>query len=403
MAESSPKHGLTRTLRGWVKRVNKRPKWICSIRVAPTGEQADAYYEQHFTDLWTEPPRPAVVDPGSVALVDLCNAFLTVKLERRRTGLMDARSYDRYEKFLGEFCAAVGKTREAKDIGPADFAKFAKTIAHLGPHRRKDYILVVRGLFKWAAKPPARLPLPEYGDAFALPSKVEFRREKKRRREEHGLLLFTPEEIRQQLDGTTIVRGGTSKPLPIRPSAALRAMILLGINCAFGNTDIARLPLSMLDEIRTGWLNYGRHKTGADRRVWLWPETVAAIERYLKVRPKPAKSEYAKLMFLTSGGKPYVRYALTADGDFRDKRDKIAERYGIYLRRLGQARHGRGYYSLRRTARTIAAETGQELAIDLILGHADDSGDMARVYTQVVLDEKIKLVCEHIRCRVLGV
>ena len=60
------------------------------------------------------------------------------------------------------------------------------------------------------------------------------------------------------------------------PGVPLKAMVLLGINCGFGNTDCANLPLTALDLDR-GWLNYPRPKTGTNRRCHLWPETGAAL------------------------------------------------------------------------------------------------------------------------------
>ena len=36
---------------------------------------------------------------------------------------------------------------------------------------------------------------------------------------------------------------------------ALKAMILLGINCGFGNTDVANLTVKNLD-LKGGWCNY---------------------------------------------------------------------------------------------------------------------------------------------------
>ena len=75
-------------------------------------------------------------------------------------------------------------------------------------------------------------------------------------------------------------------------------------------------------------------------------------------------------------------------------------RYLALLRRLKQ--RPRGFRSLRRTYRTIAAETGEELAIDLTMGHAESADDMARVYTQQILRSKLKAVAVHVRNRLLG-
>jgi len=51
-------------------------------------------------------------------------------------------------------------------------------------------------------------------------------------RREGGQKLFTADEVRRLIDAA---------------SPKLRAMIYLGINCAFGNHDCGSLPLSALD------------------------------------------------------------------------------------------------------------------------------------------------------------
>ena len=50
-------------------------------------------------------------------------------------------------------------------------------------------------------------------------------------------------------------------------------MILLGVNCGFGNGDCGTLPVSALD-LDGAWVNYPRPKTAIQRRCPLWPETV---------------------------------------------------------------------------------------------------------------------------------
>ncbi|CAN5325491.1 hypothetical protein BH10PLA2_BH10PLA2_20180 [soil metagenome] len=81
----------------------------------------------------------------------------------------------------------------------------------------------------------------------------------------------------------------------------LKAMILLGINCGYGNSDVGTLPLSTVD-LEGGWLNYGRPKTGISRRCPLWPETAQAIKEWLTIRPKPKDESSTSLLFLTSQG-----------------------------------------------------------------------------------------------------
>ena len=66
----------------------------------------------------------------------------------------------------------------------------------------------------------------------------------------------------------------------------LKAMVLLGANCGFGASDVARLRLSHLD-LESGWVGFPRPKTGIDRRCPLWVETVEAVTEAIANRPKP--------------------------------------------------------------------------------------------------------------------
>lgn len=407
MAERSPLHKLTRTRGGWVKRIRGTLRWICSDKVAPTADAADEFFTGHIREFvpaaGTESPIPA--DAAGVPVSDLSDVFLARLRARRDLGKMEPGTYAEYAKALQAFGKAVGHDTPAGKLGPAHFGKFLTSLTRLGSHRRKKFIVRVRSLFRWAAKKPISLPLPEYGEDFKIPSRREFRIEKKRRRERDGLLLFTPEEIRLQLAGTTVMRkrqdGTDYRPAPCRPTPAMRAMILLGINAGFGNTDLAELPLSVIN-LNAGWIDYARGKTGGERRAWLWPETVHALRDYLPRRPKPARAAYAALAFLTSEGNPLIRDFYGPDGEWKRQEDKIAENYGRLLLRLGQKRTGRNFYSLRRSFRTFGAEVGSELVLDFCMGHVGDAEDMSRVYTQTILDKMIYAVCSHVRNRVLG-
>jgi hypothetical protein len=85
-----------------------------------------------------------------------------------------------------------------------------------------------------------------------------------------------------------------------------RAMLYLGINCSYGSLDCARLTRAMI-AAEPGWLDSPCIKTGADRRCPLWPETIAALDNALAVRPEPKQYEDEDLVFLTVQGNPWVR------------------------------------------------------------------------------------------------
>ena len=86
----------------------------------------------------------------------------------------------------------------------------------------------------------------------------------------------------------------------------MKAMLLLGINCGFGPSDVANLPTKAVD-LATGWIDYPRPKTGIPRRCPLWPETVSAIKEAIADRPKAKMPDAAGLLFLTVRGNKWER------------------------------------------------------------------------------------------------
>lgn len=82
-------------------------------------------------------------------------------------------------------------------------------------------------------------------------------------------------------------------------------MTLLGINCGYGNTDNARLPLSDVD-LDGGWVTFPRPKSTILRRCPLWPETVVALRTAIDKRQKSKRPEFDGLVFLTRCGVPWV-------------------------------------------------------------------------------------------------
>src|SRR5690606_3106836 len=83
-------------------------------------------------------------------------------------------------------------------------------------------------------------------------------------------------------------------------SPELKAMILLALNCGFGNSDCAKLPMAAVD-FDGGWIDFPRPKTGIERRCPLWSETVDAL-KVVCDRRDPNRD----LLFVTKYGNTYA-------------------------------------------------------------------------------------------------
>src|SRR5262249_53469221 len=151
-----------------------------------------------------------------------------------------------------------------------------------GPVALGNEIGRARVIFTYAEKRSLIPRKPAYGDAFQKPSRRMLRVEKAKR----GKKDFDASEVRQ---------------LVAKAKGQLKAMVLLGINAALGQSDVSSLPLSALD-LDGGRLIYPRGKTGIDRRCPLWAETIAALREVLKSRTVPKDKDDAELVFITEHG-----------------------------------------------------------------------------------------------------
>jgi integrase len=206
-----------------------------------------------------------------------------------------------------------------------------------------------------------------FGPGFKRPSKKTLRLH----RAKQGPKLFTAEEVRRMIEAS---------------SQPLKAMLLLAINCGFGNADCGNLPLSALD-FDSAMIDYPRPKTGIQRRCPLWPETVATLKEGLAARTQPKREEFAGLVFITSKGLAWAKP--TNDCPVAKETAKLLHRLRI------NGRKGLGFYTLRHTFRTVADEAKDQPAADYIMGH--ESPHMSTVYRERISDERLKAVAELVR------
>jgi len=349
-------------------------------------------YEVQREDLYAG--RTPRVRAGGLTVMGLCNHFLTAKHRQYEEGELSARMYKpgatpetasgEYKKTTDQIIASFGGNRLVDDLTPEDFGALrAKLARRYGPVRLGNEVQRVRTLFKYGYETGLIDKPMRYGPQFVRPSKSVMRRH----RAKAGMKLFEADELRVLIDGATMPDGDEGPEL-VKPSPALRAMILLGLNAGFGNTDCASLPLSALD-LERGWVDYPRPKTGIARRCPLWPETLAALRAVVADRPKPAEFEGCRLVFINERGSPWVHIR----GQHRT--DNITVQFGRLVRRLGIHRGGTGFYSLRHTFRTVADAARDPVAIDLIMGHTDPS--MGAAYRERIDDARLLAVANAVR------
>ena len=175
-------------------------------------------------------------------------------------------------------------------------------------------------------------------------------------------------------------------------------MILLGINCGFGQSDVAVLPINAVD-LDGGWVNFPRVKTAMPRRIPLWHETVEALRAAIADRPDPRNDADAGLVFLTKFGKAWVRLKEKKDEKGNEKAgvvsDAVRLEFGKLLAALKLKRLGLGFYALRHTFRTVADGSKDQPAVDHVMGHSRT--DMASIYRERIDDNRLEAVVKVVR------
>lgn len=351
-------------------------RWCKKIRgvLHYFGRDADAaltkYFEQKDALHAGRTPREETGEPTTR---DLCNRFLNAKQLMVDCAELAPITWADYKTACDEIIGAFGKHRLLTDIVADDFGRLrARMAKKWGPLRLGKTIQFIRCVFKYAYDAELMDHPMRFGPDFKRPSRKTLRLH----RAKQGPMLFTANEVASVLEAA---------------GQPLKAMILLGINCGFGNSDIGNLPLSALD-LDGGWVNHPRPKTGVERRAPLWAETVEALEDALAERPEPRKPEHAPLAFLTRLGDSW--HTGTTDGPLSREMGKLLRKLGI------NARKRLGFYSLRHTHRTVSDEAKDQPAADFIMGHARD--DMASVYRERISDERLKAVTDYVRRWLFG-
>lgn len=365
MSKPYPDFPLYAHKRGyWAKKIRNKTRYFG--RLVDGWEPALELYEQQRDDLFAG-REPRAIDPR-LTLGDLCNLYLTSAEARVASGEMRKASWVDCERTLKLALKVIDRNCVAATLRPRDFDELrADWIKRFALTTVTGHIARLKATLKWAydvelLESPIRV-----GIGFKKPSASLIRRERARQPKR----LFAASEVYW---------------LHSNAGPKMRAMILLGVNCALGNRDCGELELGHLDlEAKT--LDFPRPKNGIERRSVLWPETVQAIREVLKTRRAPERNpQYADRVFLTKYRQPWAK------DDSRDS--PVTQEFTKLLDAGGLRRAGRNFYALRHTFRTVADEVGDQPAVRYVMGHTDGSID--GVYRERIDDERLIQVAKHV-------
>lgn len=306
-----------------------------------------------------------------VLLKHLCDHWIAHKRARLDAGEIVQDTWNEYHHTCELVLKSIDKNLEVDRIQPSDFAKLRAALAkRFGPVALGKHIGQVRSLFKYGKKAGLLATDADFGLEFEKPAAKRLRKQRAAR----GQQDFDADEVKKLLD---------------KSSVNWRAMILLGVQAGFGNRDVAELTTNVID-FDTGWIDYPREKTGVQRRVPLWPETLAALHDAEKHHPGGSDR-----LFVGDRGRDYTSEKHTGN-------NRITGAFKPVLTAAGFPETGRGFYCLRRTFQTQAEECGDLVAVKSIMGHTPSENDMSARYRQRISDERLKRCVDTVRVWLFG-
>lgn len=305
--------------------------------------------------------EPPTEQPG-LRVSDLVSAFLASKQRQVSAGHLTERTLYDYRRSCDLVESRWGNVA-VDSLTPADFEAFHGSLARkLGPVALGNEVQRIRTIFRYAhSEGLISSPVP-FGQFFRKPPRRTVRAGRQPR-------LFSAGQVKRMLKVANV---------------HFRAMILLGINCGFGNADVGLIELSHLD-LDAGWHKFPRPKTAVPRRAPLWPETVRAVRLSLEQRAEPKRSA-SRYVFVTKYGNCWYKDAASNPLSWQFR--KIRADSGVTAK-------GLTFYALRHTFETVAGECKDQVAVDWIMGHADES--MAAVYREGISDERLLAASNTVR------
>jgi len=298
-----------------------------------------------------------------ITIGNLCNLYLEHQNSKVQFEQLTADHHRDQLKSLRMLVLFLGQHRLLSEISTLDLQNFKKKLlkSYSSAHRVNLNIGIMKAMFHWARKNEVVENIPNI-DAISKVKVVQKDRP-----------TFSAKQIEKLLNAA---------------DAQMKAMVLLGLNCGFGCTDCAQLTWRDID-LESTRVRLPRNKTGIARNLPLWPETVHALT---------ALPRRGDLIFYTRRGNPCVRTTSSVgkDGIVKYTSDNYIAKKFSKLKKAADIKteKGVGFYTLRRTAATLAARSGDPFAVQKLLGHADLK--MATTYVQDV-SEQTDLVVNNVR------
>ena len=331
-------------------------------------QKAHQQYLEQAVCLHAGKPRNNHEYKDSMSIKTLCNLYL--EHQKSRVQSREIKLGQVYDQtiVLRDFARFIGRNTAVSEISTIDLQNYRARLIKQGKSaaRINNHISAFKAMYHWTAQNELIDTIPNLDAIKKLPRPTKSKP------------IFAPKEIISLLGCADL---------------KMTALIWLGLNCGFGSTDCAELLWEHVD-LKAGRVVFPRTKTGIARNLPLWQETIYALKKLPKINER---------VFNTDNNERIVRFVerTLSDGSIKIvKYDNVGKEFSRVIKSAGiQKEKGVGFYTLRRTAATLAAQSGDPFAVQRLLGHADLK--MATTYVQDiseqtdrVINNSRKLICQ---------
>lgn len=374
----------------WAAKIGGRTQYLARWQTPPS-EVERLYHERKraLEEASSDGPEVAV-GSDTITVKQVANLFVNGKAAEAEAGDLSWLTWRNYQNELVWFTEQIGH-RPAASLEPPDFARLnaaLKAKFNYNEHRRR--VATLRMAVRWAFNNGYIDREPRFGTQFKAPGQRQCRKERAKKVSK----LFAAPDLQALVEAA---------------EEPMQAMILLGINCAYLQSDLAELMVQFEDGSRNRlhlgqgpFIRFDRPKTGERRKCPLWPETVEALKKVIGDRTKGR-------VFETRRGMPLVHIRRSCDEQGRVLRathcDAVSKAFRELRREVGCYAAGRGFSALRSTFEARAwhitgLDAANFAAIHWIMGHGlrgPEVSKMADVYVQDIEVATLQLVTDRVR------
>jgi len=183
----------------WAKKIRGKFHYFGKTEDDPKGNRAlNLWLDQKDDLLAGRTPR---AKSGGLEIHELCNRFLTAKLQLLRSGELTARTFDDYRDTAERIAASVGSRRLVSDLAVDDFDKLRAELAKtLGVVALSNAIQRIRSVFRYGFEAELMEKPVRFGPTFKRPSKKSMRLARAKK----GPRLFESAELQKLINAADV-------------------------------------------------------------------------------------------------------------------------------------------------------------------------------------------------------